>query len=391
MTRKLSLAGQYKLILVLVAGSLTSMAGGVVAPVLPTVIQALDLDRALAGNLVSIHSLTIALFSLPLGMLADRVGASRVLVPSLVLYAVFGVAGAWMDSFWSLLATRALIGVACGGIAASSLGLIGQMYEGERRTQAIAYATSTLTLSGLFFPLLGGWAGSFNWRLTFFLYAIGLPLGIWAAALFASDRKVRKTARDRQSERREVLQKIFRDRRVWLVLATISMVSVSMYSVVAYAPLYLKQTLGVGSLLNGVILASRAVGAAAISAFGAKPLAKAFGRDKAIAIGFGLMFLTLASIPWLTHFFSIFLTAFLFGVGFGLILPNLYSCLAELAPNQVRSTVLASGAGVSFLGQFLSPVLLGPLLKMGDLPLVFYGAAAIALATGIAFLTQVNE
>jgi len=42
-----------------------------------------------------------------------------------------------------------------------------------------------------------------------------------------------------------------------------------MYAVVIYAPLYLKATIGAGAILNGIVLASRAVGAAGISAFGA--------------------------------------------------------------------------------------------------------------------------
>jgi len=41
-----------------------------------------------------------------------------------------------------------------------------------------------------------------------------------------------------------------------------------MYAVVIYAPLYLKATVGAGAILNGIVLASRAVGAAGISAFG---------------------------------------------------------------------------------------------------------------------------
>ena len=76
--------------------------------------QQLHLDPGLAGNFVSMHCLTIALFSPPLGILADRVGRLRVLVYSLILYAVFDTAGALMQSFWPLLVTRGLLGAASG-------------------------------------------------------------------------------------------------------------------------------------------------------------------------------------------------------------------------------------------------------------------------------------
>jgi len=61
-------------------------------------VQQLHLDPGLAGNLVSIHCLTIALFSPPLGILEPGWKVS-VLVPSLVLYGLFGMAGALMQVF----------------------------------------------------------------------------------------------------------------------------------------------------------------------------------------------------------------------------------------------------------------------------------------------------
>ena len=108
-----------QLILILAAGSLTTMAGGVVAPVLPDIKEQLNLDPVFAGNLVSMHCLTIALFSPLLGMIADKISPIRVLVPALFCYGIAGSAGAFMTGFWSLLATRALLGAAAGGIAAT--------------------------------------------------------------------------------------------------------------------------------------------------------------------------------------------------------------------------------------------------------------------------------
>jgi MFS family permease len=156
-----------------------------------------------------------------------------------------------------------------------------------------------------------------------------------------------------------------------------------MYAVVIYAPLYLKATIGAGAVLNGVVLASRAVGAAAISAFGAKWLEKTLGAAQSTAMGFGLMALTLMTIPLLHQLSWIVLTAVFFGVGFGIVLPTLYGTLANLAPSDLRSSVLAAGTGAGFLGQFLSPILLAPVLSYGGLEGVFYAAAIISLVTGL--------
>lgn len=370
-----------RLLVLLAAGSLTNIVGGVVAPVLPDMVEQLRLDPALAANLVSLHCLTIALFSPPLGILADRVGRLRVLVPSMILYAVFGVAGAFMHSIWLLLATRALIGAASGGIAAASLGLLGSMYEGEERSQALGITTSTLALSGIAFPIIGGWVGASNWQNVFYLYGLGLPLAA-LAALYLKE-KPKTKAQSTSNNEGDKLRTVLVQPHTLRLLFTLSLTSIAMYAVVIYAPLYLERTINAGTIVNGIVLATRAVGAAIISAFGAKRLAKAVGAACAIAIGFGIMAVTLMTIPLLTQLSWILVAAVFFGVGFGLVLPTLYDSLANIAPSSLKSSVLAVGTGVGFLGQFLSPVLLGPVLNYSGLEGVFYAAALVALGAGL--------
>ncbi|MUH01568.1 MFS transporter [Scytonema sp. UIC 10036] len=370
-----------KLLVLLLAGSLTTMAGGIIAPVLPEMVQQLNLNPGLAAHLLSIHCLTNAVFSPFLGILADRVGGLRVLIASLLLYALSGTAGAFMRSIEPLLATRTLLGIASGGIAAASLGLLAGMYEGQARSQALGQATSTLTIAGIFFPLLGGWIGSSNWQCTFYLYSLGLPLAILAASILRT--KQSKQKKSNAVPTRDKLRQVFGDRYTLWLLLTLGLASIVMYSVVIYTPLYLKQTIGVGAVLNGVVLASRAVGAAAISAFGARQLAKNIGTERSIAIGFGLMALTVATIPLLRELGLILITAVLFGVGFGIVMPNLYSILASLAPVELRSTVLAAGTGAGFLGQFLCPILLGSTVNYGGIEAIFYTSTSLSVAAAL--------
>lgn len=373
-----------RLVVLLAAGSLTTMAGGVVAPILPEMVQQLQLKPGLAANLVTMHCLTIALFSPPLGILADRVGRLRVLVWSLLLYALCGTAGAWMQSFWPLLVSRGLLGAASGGIAAAGLGLLGSMYEGQARSQALGYATSTLTITGIVFPLLGGWVGATHWQFAFYLYALGLPLALIAKLLLKEKQRTQKRAKAVEPGQK-LSQVLGLPQALWLLL-TLGLASISMYAVVIYAPLYLKATIGAGAMLNGIVLASRAIGAAVVSALGARRLSKKLGLSKATAMGFGLMALTLGMIPFQIQLHWILVSAVLFGVGFGIVLPNLYSALANLAPSKLRSSVLAAGTGAGFLGQFLSPILLGPVLGYGGLKGVFYAAAGVSFIAGVLLL-----
>jgi MFS family permease len=95
------------------------------------------------------------------------------------------------------------------------------------------------------------------------------------------------------------------------------------------------------------------------------------------------MALLLILTPTLEQLSLVLLTAMGFGVGFGVVTPSLYNGLANLTPNNLQSSVLATGIGAGFLGQFLSPLILGRVLALTHITGVFYAAAVAVLGTGI--------
>jgi MFS transporter, ACDE family, multidrug resistance protein len=378
-----------KLLVLLAAGCLTTMTGGIVSPVLPEIVQQLQLDPRWAGLLVSMHALAIAVCTPLFGILSDRIGKLKVLIPALVLYAVFGTAGAWMQSFLPLLATRALLGAASGAVAAATIGLLGTMYEGEARSRILGYATSAMTTASILIPLVGGWVGQYHWQYAFYLYGFGLPLAAIAAVML-KEQKSGQSSVIAAGQTQQLLQ-ILRQPRTLQLYLTLALAASIVYSVVIYTPLYLSAAIGATPLLNGSVLAVRAIGAAIVSALVASRLAKAVGTERAIAVGFVLMSLTLVTIPFLDQLEWIMPTAVLFGMGFGVVVPNVYDRLADQAPSELRSSVLAIGTGCNSLGQFISPLVLGPVWKYAGLPPVFYVAAAVALGTGVLNLLQRSQ
>lgn len=375
------------LLVMLAAGGLTSVTGTIVAPLFPEIVATLQVDPRWAGLLVSMHTLTTALFSPVWGILADRIGKVKVLVPSLVAYALFGAIGAYMTSFESLLLSRALVGMASAGIAAASIGVLGSLYEGESRTKLMGYATSVLSVATIIFPILSGAIGrTWGWQWAFALYGLGIPVAV-AALWILHEPEEPQAAAVRLGQTQELRQTLQRPAVLVLFLG-LGLASVLFYIVIIYAPLHFRAAIGADTLLNGLILASRAVGAAVISAVGASRLASRVGSTNAIALGFALMALTLVTIPALTIVPWILLTALLFGVGFGIIMPNLYSVLSDLAPDRQRAGVLAIGTGCSSLGQFISPLLLGPVWQQAGV-VVFYVGGGVAIA--IALLSRLSQ
>ncbi len=376
--------GRLMLPTLVLAGSMTSMAGGAIAPVLPDMIHELQLDPLLATNLVSLHCLTTALFSPLLGVVADRAGRLRVLVVSLVIYALAGTAAAYSTDIGVLLGLRGLLGAASGGVAAACFGLLTSLYEGEARTRALGIITSTLAATSILYPLWGGLLGRGHWRLAFYLYLLAVPLALLAHWVLRSPQSQNRAGLDVDAK----LWPVLRQPQVVGVLMSLVLAAIAMYSVVAYAPMYFRSAIQADSALNGGILASRAVGAAMIAVGTTQWLLKKVGWRWAIAIGFGCMGSMLVTIPWFTQLPPILLAGVVFGFGIGIVQPTLYGRLADFAPANLRSSVLAAGTGAGFLGQFLCPLLLAPVLGQLGLSNVFYAAAGVAVVGAAIVLKQ---
>lgn len=307
---------QIPILLVLLAcGSLTTMTGSLVAPVMPEVKEQLAIDPRWSGTLVSMHCLTIFLFSPICGILADRIGKAKVLIPSLICYGIFGASGALANGFTPLLISRALLGAASGGVAAASIGILSSMYDGERRTRILGYTTSALAIASIIFPIVGGLIGKENWRFSFFIYGFGLPAALIAYILLPK-RKRQSSSSIALGQKDKLINSLKAPSTLTLFTA-LALTSAIFYVVIVYAPLHFKQAIQANSLENGLILASRAIGAAIISAVGASKLAKRFGSAKAIALGFMLMAITLITIPFVEQLYLILPTAIIFGMGFG--------------------------------------------------------------------------
>jgi MFS transporter, ACDE family, multidrug resistance protein len=374
----------YQFLILLTTGWLTTMAGGVVPTVLPEMKLQLALDPKWVGMLVSTHALTSALSTPLFGILADRVGKLKVMLPCLVLYAIAGTSTAFLTDFSALITSRALLGVASGGVAAATIGFLGSMYDGEARTRILGYATSAMAISAIAGPILSGWVGRTHWQYAFYLYSLGLPIAIIAAAYLKTTTRSSSVI---EGDIKDLLRTLIHPGILRLYLF-ITAAAAIVYAVVIYTPLYLKEAIGADPQLNGLVLAIRLVGVVLVSAFGASRVARRLGQARAIALGFSFMAMTLVTIPVLTQLYLIIPAAVIFGVGFGIITPNLYDALAIDSPPELRTSVLAIGTGFNSLGQFISPAFLGPIWNYAGLPTVFYATAGLAMAASFVSLVE---
>ncbi|MFW2850893.1 spinster family MFS transporter [Sphingomonas sp. TX0543] len=147
--------------------------------------QDLGLDDAQFGAIGGIaFALLYSCLGVPLALLADRVGKTKVIGASLVVWSAFtalcGVAG----NFWHLFLYRLGVGVGEAGGVAPSYALIADYYPIERRARALAVYSMGIPIGVAFGVLLGAYiAALINWRVAFMIVGIAgiviAPFFLW--------------------------------------------------------------------------------------------------------------------------------------------------------------------------------------------------------------------
>lgn len=149
-------------------------------------------------------------------------------------------------------------------------------------------------------------------------------------------------------------------------------------------PFYLSK-LGVGSstLVGGAIAVSTLAGATASMSYGR--VQRRLGYRGIFAAIFLLMGIGYALVALASGAALVTGGLAVFGLGMGLLMPNLNNWAGELALPSARGAVLGGVTMCIFLGQFASPIVTQPLIDVVGLRGAFGVAAATAAAIGSAF------
>ncbi|MEV0397380.1 MFS transporter [Polymorphospora rubra] len=143
-----------------------------------------DLDPSSTQLLwiVDIYSFVLAGLLVTMGNLGDRIGRRRLLMIGCVGFGVASLVAAYAPDAATLIAARALLGVAGATLMPSTLSLLRNMFVDERqRLLAVAAWGSAFSAGSALGPLIGGWLLEHFWWGSVFL--INLP--VVAVALLA--------------------------------------------------------------------------------------------------------------------------------------------------------------------------------------------------------------
>jgi MFS family permease len=372
----------------LVASTLTVMAGAIIAPALPQISKEFsDVPGAelLSRLVLTLPALFMGILAPLAGYFTDKAGRKKVLLFSLILYAAAGTTGLYLNDLYHILAGRAILGIAVGALITSVITLIGDYFEGEERSRFMGLQAAFAGMGGLIFISLGGVLADINWRMPFLLYVASLIVWIMAIVSVYEPFKEQKSGPDQTNELKTGRRKVQITPVIWAVYAITFFSALIFYMIPTQMPFMLNALDGISNTRIGFAIAFVNVASVSTSLNYGK-IKRIMSYPAIMALVYFLVFTGFLIISQAGSYVMMIVGIVFSGLGFGLMMPNLNLWLISLAPSAMRGQLVGYLNMALFLGMFGSPIAIQPLLRWGDLYNVFFILAILIFVLGFFFL-----
>ncbi|MFF4604083.1 MFS transporter [Streptomyces sp. NPDC001339] len=369
--------GRTALAVLLLASTLTVMAGTILTPVVGVIRGELGVSGTSAGLILTAHGLSLAVASPLVGWTMDRWGLKTPLIAGLLLYGVAGGAGLVTTSYAGLIASRFVFGIGAAAVFTGTTVALLALYEGPERDRVAGWRATAISVGGVIWPLLGGALGGISWHGPFAIYLLGVPVGIAMMFILPKSLSAKRPGGGGTFT-------LLRSRPKLLGLYALSLTSSFLLYVLA---VFLPQRLGQLGIEQPFLVSLYTT----ITSVAGTLVGLAYAKIKA-ALGY-VRLLRVSVILWLAAFvvagtvtgsILLFLAPALFGIGMGMSVPALAVMIGEAAPPSLRGQATSLSGTANFAGQFAAPLVIGPVIGATSIVVGFRVAGGIALVSLLA-------
>lgn len=353
------------------------LGGNIYNPALPIIQNYYQVTQDEASWVSTIYQLPSAIISPIFGILADILGKKQILIPSLLVFALGGAFSGLSPNFTSHLGWRLFQGVGAASLEPIQLSIIGDLYQGRKLGMVMAFNAALIGISAALFPLVGGILGEFNWRYTFLLSLVAIPL----ALLVIITLRLPKQQRTEKFKLKPYLKSTWSSinkRPVIGLLFAVMILFLLETLCLTYIPFLATSKFNTSGTVNGVLLASIAV-SVVITASQLGRLTRNSSEIKLIKLGFIIFFIALLIYPFVPNFWLLFIPLFLQGVAQGMAMPSTQALLAGLSAQESRGGFMAVNTTILSLGQTLGPFVGAVALRYWGISAVFCTGAVLSL------------
>lgn len=157
----------------------------VITPLFPLLRDHFSVSDAQLGSLQLWLQVVLAVASVPLGLLADRISRSKIIAAGVIFWSLATFLSGMAGTFLTLLIARALVGLGEAAYGPAAQSMISGAFPSAMRARVQGVFAAGMLLGGTAGQAIGGLIGqSYGWRPAF--YVVGIPgviLGLTALKL----------------------------------------------------------------------------------------------------------------------------------------------------------------------------------------------------------------
>ncbi|MFH1050369.1 MAG: MFS transporter [bacterium] len=355
----------HRTLLIIYSITLISIMGvASLTPAFPGIARALHITPKEVGLLITAFTLPGIFLTPVLGILADRYGRKRILVPSLFLFAIAGTACFFIHNFEWMVVLRFIQGSGAAALGSINVTLIGDIFKGNDRPTAMGYNASVLSVGTASYPIIGGALATIGWYYPFLLPSLAVLVGMLVVyALHNPEPKNEQTLKDYFKTTLATLH----NKNIYGLFLLSLLTFVILYGpYLTYLPFLIEETFSQPPYIIGIIMSFASFASLSISSQIGR-LTRRFSEKKLIVTSCFLYFFSMVSIPFVTEVWQLIFPAILFGFAQGTNLPSLQSLLAGLAPMNQRAAIMSVNGMIFRLGQTLGPLIIVPVYAIWGL------------------------
>lgn len=372
-----------------------TLGNSMLIPILPQMKSELHLSQFQVSLVITVFSITAAVFIPIVGYLADRFSRKKIIIPCLFLYGIGGlIAGFFHQSFPLIMAGRALQGLGAAGTGPIAMALSADLFKGAQESKVLGIVEASNGMGKVLSPIIGSLIALLVWYGAFFAFPAFCALSILLTWIFIKEKKKEEEPPTIGKYAKGLLS-VFKQEGRWLFTAYLAGATClfTLFGILFYFSDVLEKTYDTDGVKKGLILAIPLLVMCVTSYItGSKIGQKQSLMKKLIVLGLALMTISYATLSFfeqLVLFISILVIS---SVGTGLVLPCINSFITGAVGKDRRGFVTSLYGSVRFLGVAIGPPIFGRLMEWSR-PGMFLSIAGLTLAVGILvlLLVHVNE
>ncbi|MBD7907662.1 MFS transporter [Sporosarcina gallistercoris] len=358
-------------------------------PVMDDIQTEFSLSAGQLGMISSIFFIGYAGLNIPSGILGDKIGKKKVLVPGIILFGIFAAIAGSMPTFFLFVLMWLMVGIFQGFYYGPQYGLSSEAIPKKHITVGSAIINSGMAfgLSAGYF--LSSWTieAGMSWRAPFYIVAIPVVLiGLLMWWLVKENPYGKKTKAEIDNQEPFKIGMLFKNRNLLMSYIVIFCAIYGFFVVVTWMPYYLQHARGIEG--SAVATVSSLVPWAAIpgSIFFSWVADRMGKRRPVLLVMLPLSLISLVSIVAFDNMYVLYAALIGYGI-FGKISTNpvLVAVVADNAPKNAYGTSFGIYNFIGMCGSILAPYITGFLADVtGNLDMGFYFAGFLLIIGTIA-------